>query len=157
MRLRVYAQRNHILCGFLKKRRCDTKKRNRTFAEFCTEHKRRKKQSFRKRVRVLCESWNVGCFLRWSRRKCTIRYDTFAPLFSTSVSPLTSRFLLIMAAGVYWKSLGLWRRGLPSRVHGRFQHTMGNAVSAWFGRNPSGGRIVDHFVPTTYLSVLLVR
>ena len=31
-------------------------------------------------------------FLRWSRRKCTVCHDTFAPLFLTSVSPLTFFF-----------------------------------------------------------------
>ena len=33
------------------------------------------------------------------RRKCTIRYDTFAPLIFASVPPLTSRFPKIMMAG----------------------------------------------------------
>ena len=33
---------------------------------------------------------------------------------------------------------GLW----PCRVHGRLLHTIGDVGCAWFGRNPSGGRIV---------------
>ena len=33
---------------------------------------------------------------------------------------------------------GLW----PCRVHGRLLHTIGDVGCTWFGRNPSGGRIV---------------
>ena len=58
------------------------------------------------------------CFLTWSRRKCTLRYDTFDPLFLTTVSPLTSRFPLIMAADGFGPYHRLWTDDAPSKPIG---------------------------------------
>jgi hypothetical protein len=32
---------------------------------------------------------------------------------------------------------------------------VGDAESAWFGQNPSGGQVIDQFFPSAYLSVFL--
>ena len=40
-------------------------------------------------------------------------------------------------------------------MHGRLPHTVGDATSAWFGQNPLGGRVIDQFFPSAYLSVFL--
>ena len=42
------------------------------------------------------------------------------------------------------------------RVYRRHQHTMGNAACAWSWENPLGAQVIDHFLPATYLSVLLL-
>ncbi len=49
------------------------------------------------------------------RRKCTVRYDTFAPLVFASVSPLTSRFPLTMVAGGFCPYHRMWTDDAPSK------------------------------------------
>ena len=53
-----------------------------------------------------------------SRRKCTIRYDSFDTLFLTTVSPLKLRFPLIMAASSFGSYHRLWTDDAPSKPIG---------------------------------------
>ncbi len=43
----------------------------------------------------------------------------------------------------------------PNQAHRRPPHTMGDAVCAWFGLNPPGGRVVSTPLPNKILSLFL--
>jgi hypothetical protein len=67
MHILVYAQRNLILCGFLKKRRCDTQKKETEPSQSFAGNTKEEKNSHCIRV----------CALRWKKSQP----NTFMPRF----------------------------------------------------------------------------
>ena len=87
-------------------------------------------------------------------RTCTVCYNTFAPLFSASVSPLTLRFPLTMVAGGFGPYHCLWTDDAPSKCK-FITPTLGEMMPALGFVSYHWGHELLVTPPPTHLSVCL--